>query len=768
MAVAVWLAACLLLLPGVAQAGQDAEASSSPLPAAMEDSGTNLPFAFDGPAPPIAPDVIRRDASGRATIRAVRITSPIRIDGQFDEAVYTEVPSISDFIQIEPDHSSPATEKTEVWIMFDRTHLYVSVRCWDSHAERIVANEMRRDNGSVFSGDYIAFNFDTFYDRRNATDFAVNPVGGRADGQITNEDLYSMDWNTVWDLETSRFEEGWAFETAIPFKSLRYRPGRAQIWGFNMQRLNKWKNEVSTLTELPAARGGRGIIQVSLGATLVGLEVPPGSKNLEIKPYVTSDLATDLTATPTLSNDLGGDVGLDMKYGITQNLTADVTYNTDFAQVEADEQQVNLTRFSLFFPEKREFFLENQGIFGFGGVSQRMRAGEIPILFYSRRVGLNQGRIVPIQAGGRLTGRIGGFSLGLLNVQTDSERVSETPATNFSVVRMKRDVLRRSSIGLIYTRRSVGVDGGGRNEAYGVDGTFAFFDNLSFNTYWARTSTPRRVGDDTSSRLRMDYNGDRYGVQLERLVVGDDFNPEVGFVRRDDMRRHFGEFRFSPRSRSIQAIRKFVWVGSLEHIENGDGRLETRNVNGGLTIQLQNSDQFDFSYSRTHEFLPAPFTITSDVTIPVGGYDFGTVRAGYNFGRQRPLSGNVSVQHGTFYSGDKTTFGVSRGRVSFSPQFSVEPSYSLNLVDLVEGAFTTHLMGSRVTYTMTPRMFVSALLQYNSGNDTVSTNVRLRWEYRPGSEMFLVYNEQRDTLTPGFPTLANRALIFKINRLFRL
>ena len=397
-----------------------------------------------------------------------------------------------------------------------------------------------------------------------------------------------------------------------------------------------------------------------------------------------------------------------------------------------------------------------------------MRGGEIPILFYSRRVGLNQGRIVPIQAGGRLTGRIGGFSLGLLNVQTDSERVSETPATNFSVVRMKRDVLRRSSIGLIYTRRSVGVDGGGRNEAYGVDGTFAFFDNLSFNTYWARTSTPGRVGDNTSSRLRMDYNGDRYGVQLERLVVGDDFNPEVGFVRRDDMRRHFGEFRFSPRSRSIQAIRKFVWVGSLEHIENGDGRLETRNVNGGLTIQLQNSDQFNFSYSRTHEFLPVPFTIASDVTIPVGGYDFGTVRAGYNFGRQRPLSGNVSVQHGTFYSGVKTTFGVSRGRVSFSPQFSVEPSYSLNLVDLVEGAFTTHLVGSRVTHTMTPRMFVSALLQYNSGNDTVSTNVRLRWEYRPGSEMFLVYNEQRDTLTPGFPTLANRALIFKINRLFRL
>ncbi len=386
-----------------------------------------------------------------------------------------------------------------------------------------------------------------------------------------------------------------------------------------MQHVNKWKNEVSTLTRLPAARGSRGIIPVSLGATLVGLEAPPGSKNLEIKPYVISGLATDLTATPTLSKDLGGDVGLDVKYGISQNRTADVTCNTDVAQVEADEQQVNLTRFSLFFPEKRDFFLENQGTFGFGGVTQRARGGEMPILFYCWR-------IVPVRGGERLTGRIGRFTLGLLNIQSDDERVSGTRATNFSVVRVKRDVLHRSSIGMIYTGRSVGPDGGGRNEAYGVDGTFTFFDSLSFNMYWARTDTPGQTGDDTSSRLRMDYNGDRYGIQLERLVVGDEFNPEIGFVRRDDMRRHFGEFRFSPRPRSIQAVRKLVWTGSLEYIENGDGRLETRNVNGGLAIQLQNSDQFNLSYTRTFEFLPSPFSIASGITLPVAGYDFGTVR----------------------------------------------------------------------------------------------------------------------------------------------
>ena len=476
-----------------------------------------------------------------------------------------------------------------------------------------------------------------------------------------------------------------------------------------------------------------------------------------------SDLTSDLAAAPRISNELGGDVGLDVKYGVTPNLAADFTYNTDFAQVEADEQQVNLTRFSLFFPEKREFFLENQGTFTFGGVSSGGRAGDTPILFYSRRIGLNGARVVPIEAGGRLTGKIGRFSLGLLNIQSDDEPVSETRATNFSVVRVKRDLLGRSSIGVLYTRRADG--GTGRNDAYGVDADFVFLDNVTINSYWAQTRTPGLEGDDTSHRLRLNYAGDRYGVELERLAVGDDFNPEVGFMRRDDMRRHYGQLRFSPRPRSIEAVRKFSWTTSLEHIENGSGQLETRDWNGAFGIEFENSDRFNVSYNRTYEFLPEGFDIATGVTLPVGGYEFDTGRISYNFGRQRPVAGNVSVQHGTFYSGYKTTFGVSRVRMIFSPQLSIEPRYSVNWVDLAEGAFTTHLAGSRVTYTMTPKMFVSTLLQYNSGNDSISTNARLRWEYQPGSELFLVYNEQRDTLTPRFPELVNRALILKFNRL---
>jgi hypothetical protein len=510
-------------------------------------------------------------------------------------------------------------------------------------------------------------------------------------------------------------------------------------------------------------------MQGSLAATVVGLEAPAGSKNLELKPYAISDVASDLTATPHVSNDLGGDVGLDVKYGLTQNVTADFTYNTDFAQVEADEQQVNLTRYNLFFPEKREFFLENQGTFSFGGAgtsAQSAGAGDTPILFYSRRIGLEQGRTVPIVAGGRLTGRVGRFNLGLLNIQSDDEPVSGARATNFSVIRLRRDILRRSSVGALFTGRSVGSDGG-RSDAYGLDGTFAFFDNLTVNTYWARTQTKTPPGGASSYRAHLDYAGDRYGVQMDRLVIGNGFDPEAGFLRRDDIRKSFALFRFSPRPRRIAGVRKFSWTGSLNYVENNTGRLETREQEGEFAIELQNSDRFSVVYTNTYEFLPRPFGIASHITLPVAGYGYSNLQTGYNFGQQRAVSGNLLVEYGSFYSGHRTAVGVSRGRVKLTSRLSVEPSYSANWVELIEGSFMTHLVGSRVTNTFTPLMFVSALLQYNSSSHSVSANVRLRWEYRPGSELFVVFNEQRDTFTPRFPALTNRAAVVKINRLFR-
>ena len=727
----------LVLLIGTADAGQ---APAVP------------PVVINGPPPPQLPEVISRDVDGRATVRAVRLDESLRVDGALDERVYQDVQALSDFIQSEPEEGAPATEKTEAWVLFDDDHIYISVRCWASRP--VAANDMRRDSHGVFSGEFVNFIFDTFYDGRNSVDFTVNPIGGRMDGQVVDERDFFVDWNPVWQAETGRFDGGWTFEAAIPFKSLRYRPGRTQVWGINFLRQvkNAEQNESSYLVPIPA---GLSILQTSLAATLVGLEAPEAGPVVDIKPYAIADLTSDRTAIPALSNELGGDLGIDVKYGITQNLVADLTVNTDFAQVEPDEEQVNLTRFSLFFPEKREFFLENQGLFAFGGTNARAFGSSAtfggidntPVLFYSRRIGLQDGQEVPIIAGGRLTGRVGTFSVGLLNVQTDSEAVSEVQATNFSVVRVKRDVLRRSSIGAIFAGRSVSTLGPGSNQAYGLDGTFAFYDNLSINTYWARTQTADLGEDEDSYRAQLDYDGDRYGVRAERLVVGTDFNPEVGFLRRDDFERSFGALRFSPRLHSVDSIRQLFWEGHVDYITNRAGMLETRVAQGRFTVGFENSDEVDVTYTRAYEFLDEPFLIGPDVAIPVGGYRFHDARVSFTGGTQRQLSGSVAVQHGSFYSGTKTGVEVISARLGVTSQLSVEPGVSFNWVNLVEGDFTTELVTARTTYTMTPLMFVSALLQYNSSTNALGANVRFRWEYQPGSELFVMLKRPRFSWT---------------------
>src|SRR5262249_12978565 len=351
-----------------------------------------------------------------------------------------------------------------------------------------------------------------------------------------------LDWNPVWSFKTGRFEGGWTVEVAIPFKVLRYRPGGQQLWGLNVERFSRWRNEVSFLKRVPAGKSQSAIIQPAFFAPVVGIDVPPESRTFEVKPYALSTVTTDVAATPAVRNHPAGHGGGDVKYGVTRNLTADFTVRTDFAQVEADEQQVDLTRFNLIFPEKREFFLENQSVFTFGNISipttGSLSIGDAPLLFYSRRIGLNNGRAIPIDAGGRLTGRAGRFTLGVLDIHSGDDATSLTPATNFSVLRVKRDILRRSSIGAIYTGRTTSQFVPGRNDAYGVDAVFGFFANLTMSAYWAQTQTARGVNRDNASYDgRLDYTGDRYGLSLEQLGVGARFDPEVGFARRTDIRK---------------------------------------------------------------------------------------------------------------------------------------------------------------------------------------------------------------------------------------
>jgi len=474
-----------------------------------------------------------------------------------------------------------------------------------------------------------------------------------------------------------------------------------------------------------------------------------------------------------------------VKYGIAKNLTVDLTYKTDFAQVEVDEQQVNLTRFSTFFPEKRDFFLEGRGIFDFargGGSSPRDSAlrqegggngrssrgsDSAPTLFYSRRIGLENEVVVPIVGGGRVTGKVGAFDIGALNMQTEDEVTAGVEATNFTVVRVKRDILRRSSIGGLFTNRSVSLQGDGSSRTYGADATFSFYDNVSLLAYVARTQTPGLEAEGLSYQGQFTYAGDRHGFQVDHLVVEDNFLPEVGFVRRDNFRRWHGTGRFSPRPRPIDAVRQFRLEGSFNYIRTADtGRLETREAQLAFATEFENGDRLGMSARDNYEFLLEPFD-QGVVTLPIGGYRFRDVEGTISLGPQRRLTGTVGV--GEYFSGSIRSVGFSRGRLSVTEKLSVEPTVSINWIDLPQGSFRTDLLVSRVTYTFTPRMFFGGLIQYNSATDTISNNLRLRWENSPGSELFVVYTEEQNTdpLRPNrFSELRNRGFVVKVNRLF--
>ena len=775
-------------LPGAILAGALAVALAVALAAVpVAVVHAQSPVVLSGPPAPVAPAVITRDSAGQATVRAIKLSVPLTLDGVLDEEVYSREAPFDGLIQVAPDFGANATERSDIWVTYDDQNIYLTCRCWDSAPpEQWVVNELRRDTGGLRNNEHFGVLFDTFYDRRSGFAFYTNPLGARADYSVVDEGGSNSDWNPVWTSKTGRFDGGWTVEMAIPFKSLRYRAGAGQVWGIQIRRSIRHKNEWTYLTRVPRILAGpQALNRVSAGGTLVGLDLPSAGKNIELKPYIVARVTTDRVRVPPVNDDFSSEVGGDIKYAVTPNLTADLTDNTDFAQVEIDEQQVNLTRFSLFFPEKRDFFLEGRGIFEFGrggnGVLGSTGGADTPTLFYTRRIGLNNGAVIPINVGGRLTGKLGPYAIGLMNIGTRADAASNTDPTNFTVVRFKRDVLRRSSVGVMATNRSVATVGTGSNLAYGVDGAFLLSQTLTAGAYWARTTTTGTSGDDQSYQGRVDYSADRYGAQAEYLAVGANFDPQVGFRRRSDFNRSYGLLRFSPRPTTrMKSVRKFTFTSSGEYIENGAGSVEARIGVAHFDTEFERSDRFSIDVTHDYEFLRRPFTPSgSPAPIAPGGYTFSDVVVAYDFGAQRRASGTVKVQSGTYYDGTIRSLSVGPGnsfstaRISILQRLAMEPTFSIIRVERSAGSFTTRLARARVDYGFSPLMFASALLQYNSGDRAFSTNLRFRWEYAPGSEIFLVYTDERDTTNDRFATpttvrgLKNRAFVLKINRLFR-
>ena len=720
-----------------------------------------------GPAAPAAGEAVRRDADGRVTLRAFRLAEPLTVDGVLDDPVYDQVPAADGFTQQEPIEGAPASESTRVWVFYDDDSLYVAAELAEDHPELLMANEMRRDQRNIHWGDSFSVIIDTFYDRRNGFLFHTNALGALFDAQVTDERNTNSDWNTVWWTRSQRLDGFYTVEIRIPFRSLRYAAGGPQIWGINFRRRIKHNNEQVFFTPTPQAYDRFALLRLSNAATLVGLEAPAGSRRMELKPYAIGSQSH--VPLSDINNEWSGDVGADFKFGVTDGLTADVTWNTDFAQVEDDETQVNLSRFSLFYPEKREFFLEGQGVFDFGGRETRFFGGptDVPIPFFSRSIGISGGSAVPILGGARLHGRAGAYQMGLMNIQTGDVGGLDVESTNFSAFRMKRDLFSRSNIGVIATHRNISADGSGANSLYGVDGNFAPTEYIRFNTFYMATSEPEvETGHNAASYMgQFRYDTDLIDVTAERLYLGGDFNPGMGFVRRRDFTKNGGSFQVAPRPRGIEAIRQIELKAEVNNYDRPDGELETREYRFDASAILESSDRLMFDHTITDERLLEGFELSSDVAVPAGDYRFSRTGVRIRMGSHRRVSGFLRYEWGNFFGGTRQEVSYM-GRAEVNQRFSLEPNISLNWIEVPGGEVRAQVSRLRVTYTVSPRSFLGALVQYNSAAELYSANVRFRWEYSPGSDLFVVFSTNRDG-NDGLSGLSDRALVVKFTRLFR-
>jgi hypothetical protein len=683
-------------------------------------------------------------------VSAAHIESGIVVDGNLDEPEWELVEPARDFIQKEPLQGEPATEPTEVRILYDDDTLYIGVFCFDSAGpEGIVLTDITRDYTDSIN-DHFGVALDTFDDDRNSFLFTTNPGGAKRDAQSGAQGSPNFDWDGIWHVKARITESGWQAEMAIPFKTLRFREGEDQTWGINFVRRVRRKNEDSHWSPLPRTYR---LTRVQFAGALEGVSGIRQGRNVNIKPY----LSTPLTRREGDDVDFMPEVGLDVKYGVTPGLTLDLTVNTDFAQVEADEQQINLTRFSLFFPEKREFFLENSSIFQFGRIVGFGPGGDL-IPFFTRRIGIDEGQLVPILGGARLSGRMGPYTLGILSIQADE--FETTPSTNFSVIRLRRDILSRSEVGGIFVNKH---DTDGRfNRTFGADLNLRFLTYLELNSSLLKTNTPGVEDDEMASDFTVTWIDPKLEVEGKYLSIQDEFNPEVGFVPRVGIRKSRGKFAVKPRPESISWIREFKPAVSLDYITDQQNTLETRTFKPSFTTLFENSSRLEFAHNAHFERLDEPFFIRPGQSIPVGDYHFDEYSASFSGDQSRVFSGNAGITTGGFFDGDKDSYNLG---FLLQPgyRFSSQVSWRYDDVRLPSGDFTTNLVTTRLRYSFATTMFLNALIQYNSTIREFSSNIRFNWIYKPLSDFFLVYNERRSSTGE----VRERALIAKLTYLFK-
>jgi hypothetical protein len=668
----------------------------------------------------------------------------------------------SGFTQREPNQGEPATERTEFRVVYSPTTFYLGIRALDANPDRIIAGEMGRDV-SLFKDDSVIVILDTFHDHRNAFFFETNPNSSRTDALITDEGRdTNFEWDGVWWARAQRTPDGWTAEIAIPFSTLRFDP-RLDTWGINVRRLIRHKNE--EVFWAPINRDA-SLFRISLAGHLTDLsQIPPASLNLRVKPFVVGEAQRSIFEPLfTDEDDIRG--GLDARWGLTQSLTLDLTYKTDFAQVEVDDQQVNLTRFSLFFPEKREFFLENAGLFEFSDAGSK-GFDSPPLLktFFSRRIGIGpDGETVPVLAGARLTGRVGDWSLGVMDVQTEELVTPGTiiPSDNWGVFRLKRNVGARSTVGTIFTQRL--TEGGDYNRVYGFDADINPTRELKLSGFWSQSRDPGVEGESWAAGAAASYKGEIWEWGFDFLEIRKNHNPEMGFLLRRGIRRFLPDVIVRPRP-DWPGVRNLFLRARAEIITRTDGTLETfTGSTEYFGVRFDSEDIIAFYFDPHMERLFVPFEIRPGLVIPEGEYWFQNYGLWLETNRSRKVSGNFQLIEGGFFDGERTTYG---GGVQLRPSahFRTDTLWSHNRIDLPAGSFATNILRQRIDVSFTANLFTNTFIQYNDDIDLLSLNFRLDWIYRPGADLFVIYNQNWNTGGGGLVT-SDRQLIVKFTYLF--
>ncbi len=723
-------------------------------------------------------------------VTAMKVETPPVLDGEIlNDAVWEAAESVTGFWQTTPNEGQAASEKTEVRIIYTNRTLYFGVVCYDREPQGIIVSDSRRD-ASLEETDSFQLILDTYHDKQNGFLFGTNPAGIEYDAQVTNEGSvrfgggrqqrgavsgFNLNWDASWEVQTKISEIGWSAEFAIPFKTLRFSKKDSQIWGVNFQRNIRRRNEKSYWVKLDRQYN---IQKISLAGTLSGLG-NIRQKNFKIMPYTLGEVNRNFQNPLERETERELALGIDLKYSLTPTLTLDATYNTDFAQVEVDEQQINLDRFNLFFPEKRPFFLENAGFFSVGS------PGEVE-LFFSRRIGIaSEGFQVPILAGGRLSGKAAGLNIGLLNMQTESlvgqivddgtVEFDSIQANNFTVARINKELPNRSAIGALFVNRQGSgrySEGDDYNRTFALDGRWGIGKYGQLSGFAAQTATPGVDDDEHAFKFAARYDSEAWRLAAGYMQVSDAFNPEVGFLQRSGFRKpNFSIFN-TTRPKDFLGLHEMRPHVSYEGFWDFDGFQESGRWHIDNHLEWKNGYEFHTGLNLTKEGIHPIVDVEEDsvtiqdVFIPPGTYDHAEIALVGITNRGAWISFSMRATIGGYFGGDRISLSSS-ARFRIGENFNTQLSLRHNNVDLPNGSFVTNLLTARISYSFTPRIFLQGLIQYNDSADIWSNNLRLGWLQSANTGLFVVYNDIREHENRNWGT-RSRSLIVKYSQLFDL